>query len=54
MSSHIIFLVNIKLITEEGSITMFLKNFVNQKELLEPKESLIKHQGAVEAFSWTV
>ena len=40
-SPRIIFLINFRLITEVSSKTIFLKNFMNQKVLLEFMKSLI-------------
>ena len=55
-SSHIIFLIYIKLINEESTKTKFWRNFVNRKELQEYIEYLITLiiQRTVEIFNRTV
>ena len=54
-SSHIIFQINTRTINEESSKTMFLKNFVNLKELqIYGVLYDSQHQGAVKVFNRTI
>ena len=54
-SLHLLSLIDFRLIKEESSKTIFGKNFVNRKVLLESMEHLIPHhQVGVKVFNRTV